>query len=282
MVIKMKVTKEILEDAKNWYLEGNSLRRTQTLIFEKYKVKVSKETLRKALKNVIKLRKREEALILAKRKFRKSFDGSPSEKAYLIGLCLGDLAVSRHSKFTILVATSSTKESFMKFLVDIFKKYTGAVGYIPTSKGYAFYAYLDNSFNFLLEAKTNFKIVEKFDESEFFSFLSGFIDAEGCIRLDRSSKYPYYVVKMGNTNLELLNIIKRKLEEFQINCGCYLNSHSNLQRKKKDGEIITSRKDCYIVQISNKKSLSRLLMKITPRYEEKAMKKHHLLSQLMV
>ena len=236
------MTQEILEDAKKWYLEGNSIRKTAFLIFEKYKIKIDKETLRKALKSVIKLRDREEALILAKRKFRKSFDGTSVEKAYLIGLCLGDLAVTQHSKFTILVATGSTKENFMKFLVNTFKRYTGAIGYIPTPKGYAFYAYLDNSFKFLLNAKINFEIVEKFNESEFFSFLSGFIDAEGCIRLDKNGPYPHYVVKIGNTNLELLNIIKRKLEEFQIKCGCYLNSRSNTRTKKKDGEIITSRK----------------------------------------
>lgn len=48
-----------MEDAKKWYLEGNSIRKTVVLIFRKYKVKIDKETLRKVLKNVIKLRDRE-------------------------------------------------------------------------------------------------------------------------------------------------------------------------------------------------------------------------------
>jgi len=46
-----------LEDAKKWYLEGNSIRKTVVLIFRKYKVKIDKETLRKVLKNPYKVKR---------------------------------------------------------------------------------------------------------------------------------------------------------------------------------------------------------------------------------
>ena len=81
------------------------------------------------LKNGIKLRDKLEGLKLRIGKCEKPpFNGSKEDRAYLIGITLGDLHVrKRNSKFTIEVNTTTTCESMAKLLVDIFKKHTDGV-----------------------------------------------------------------------------------------------------------------------------------------------------------
>ncbi|MDI6798513.1 MAG: LAGLIDADG family homing endonuclease [Candidatus Aenigmarchaeota archaeon] len=60
----MKIIKEILEEAKNLYLEGNSIRKVAKLIQEKYGIKMSKETVRRHLSKAVKLRNKKEVMTM--------------------------------------------------------------------------------------------------------------------------------------------------------------------------------------------------------------------------
>jgi DNA-binding CsgD family transcriptional regulator len=181
----MKLTQEILEDVKKWYLEGNSVRKIAKLIEEKHGVKIGKTTVEYHLKRAIKLRSKKEVMVMKRgtfldekeivklytkfklslRQIAQNFKASPSgikwillknnvklrskrdgeilrkgkyikppfrgtseEKAYLIGIVLGDLhSRMRNSKFTIEVNTATTRKSMIDLLVNIFDKYTDGV-----------------------------------------------------------------------------------------------------------------------------------------------------------
>jgi len=282
-VKRTKLTAEMLEEVKKWYMEGNSLRKVAKLIEEKYKVRVSNDTVRRhllnllklrtkkevmtlkrgtyldeqkivelyvekklslkqiaklfnasasgikwlLLKNGVKLRDRREGLKLRIGKYEKPpFNGSKEDRGYLIGITLGDLHVrKRNTKFTIEVNTTTTCESMAKLLVDVFKKHTdGVICYWDKKKGFKFCAYLDSSFEFLLEARKELEIIKNFDREEFLSFLAGFFDAEGSIVKRKRRKTIRYAIEITNTNKRILELIKERLSEFGVCANLYKSS----------------------------------------------------------
>jgi predicted HTH domain antitoxin len=177
---RVKLTVEMLEDAKKWYLEGNSIRKVTRLLQEKYGIKIGKTTVGNHLSRIVKLRTKKEVMTLNRgtyldeskivelyvekklslkqiaRLFKASasgikwlllkngvklrnkldglririskykkpvFNGNKEERAYLMGITLGDLHVrKRNTKFTIEVNTTTTHETMAKLLVDVFKR----------------------------------------------------------------------------------------------------------------------------------------------------------------
>ncbi|MBL7117842.1 MAG: hypothetical protein ISS94_03560 [Candidatus Syntrophoarchaeum sp.] len=326
----MKIGSEILEEAKRIYLSGNSLRKTAKLIYQKHRINIGKETMRRYLKNVIKLRSKKECcaikrgnaldeqkiaelytkdflslkriaklfnasasgiryvliknnikirgkwegLRLAIGKYKKyKFNGTKEEKAYLMGITLGDAHVRRTSAFTIEVGVTSTRESLIKIFVNIFKKHTeGIIVSKDEKKGFRFVAYLDKDFDFLLKIKENTELIRNFKD-EFLAFLTGFFDADGCIakskRLRRGLRYE---IKIGNTNKELLEIIKEKLRVLEI------TSNVHLYNKKGKchylyGKKIVSRKNYYMLEISRREHVIKLLRMLDLKHEEKIARK---------
>lgn len=326
----MKVTEEILEDAKNWYLQGNSIRKVASLIFEKFGVKVGKETARKYLSKIVKLRTKKGVMtmkrgnyldetkvvelyiknLLSMKQIAKLFNASASgikwvlvknkvkirskrdgikiriakyekpifcgteiEKAYLIGIVLGDLAVRKTSQFTIEVNTASTHKAMIDLLIDTFSKHTDAViHYRDKEKGFRFYAYLDKSFDFLLKTKENIGIIKNFDANEFLSFLAGFFDAEGCIVKTIHRKKLICKIKIGNTQKKILEIIKNKLEELDIHSNIFLYSNRKNYHWYK-GRKIAYKKPYYMLEINRKKDMADFLHKTNLRHAEKIERK---------
>ena len=326
----MKVSKEMLKKMKAWYLEGNSIRKIAKLVKEKYGIRLGKETVRRylstliklrskkevmtmkrgtfldekaiirlytkeklslkqiaqkfkaspsgikwlLLKNRVKLRKKLEGLRLRIGKYKKPpFNGSKEERAYLIGLVLGDLAVRENSRFTLEVNTSTTHEAMIKLLVKTFSKHTdGIVWYLDDKKGFRFYAYLDKSFEFLLKAKRDVKIIDKFDGKEFLAFLAGFFDAEGCIvKTTRKAKLRYEV-KIGNTKREILEIIRKKLEKLEINSKIFLYKRKG-EYNFYNGRKIAYKKPYFVLEIKRKHDMVKFLKKVPISHLEKLERK---------
>jgi len=334
----MKVTKEILEDAKNWYLEGNSVRKIAKLIEEKYGVKIGKTTVEYHLKRAIKLRSKKEVMamkrgtfldekeivklytkyklslrqiaqrfraspsgvkwillknnvklrskrdgeILRKGKYKKPpFRGTLEEKAYLIGIVLGDLHVRmRNSQFTIEVNTTTTRKSMADLLTNVFSKYTdGTICYPDKEKGFRFYAYLDKSFDFLLKTKENIQVIKNFKRREFLAFLSGFFDAEGSI-VKGSKKSLRYEIKIGNTNKQILEIVQQRLREMKISASIYRYSRSGKSHYL-NGRKITNKKEYYMLEIKRKNDVLTLLKILDIKHPEKVERKEEAIQFFM-
>ena len=146
---------------------------------------------------------------------RKSFSGNPIEKAYLIGFRIGDLRVRKFydNSETIKVDCGSTKTEQINLIKRLFGKY-GRVWYSkPDKKGRVqIEAFLDLSFSFLLEKSAPQWIWN--NKKYFFSFLAGFTDAEGCIKINKNRAY----YRLGNYNSILLNQIYDILVKKGIYC----------------------------------------------------------------
>lgn len=326
----MKITKEILEEAKNWYLKGNSIRKVAKLIQEKYGIKVGKETVRRHLSKAVKLRSKKEVMtmkrgnpldevkivklytkgLLSMKQIAKSFNASASgikwillkngieprskregikirigkykkppfngtkeEKAYLMGLTLGDLAVRSTSAFTIEVNTATTHKAMIDLLVNTFRKHTdGVVWYPDEKKGFRFCAYLDKSFDFLVESKKNVEMIKEFNKKEFLAFLAGFFDAEGCISKKKRKNSFRYEVTISNTNKRILEIIYERLKELDINSGICSSTHKG-EYHSYNGKNVINRKDCYNLTVWRKNDILKFLHILDIRHEEKIKRK---------
>lgn len=195
---------------------------------------------------------------------RKEFDGNLIKKAYMIGFRIGDLRVRKVGKEseTIHVDCGSTKEEQINLIKDLFEGY-GRI-WIKKNKNNKtqIEAFLDLSFSFLLSKEFPEWIMKK--NKYFFSFLAGFSDAEGCIKINRDMAY----YSLGNYDYEILNIIRDKLIKNKINCQKIIIS-------KTKGKLATNgyinNGDYCMLRIQRKESLFRLLNMIKPyiKHEQK-------------
>ena len=333
----VKLTDEILKEAKNLYQNGNSLKNTIEIIHQKYNIKIGKETLRTALwkriklrnnweylninrgcvlnpnkikklyvvnklslkdiaqkfnasatgikwiliKNNVNLRSKYEGLLLKKRKYTKyNFYGNEKEKAYLIGITLGDAHVRAISNYTLEVNTTSTHKSLINIFSSLYKKYTtGVIVSKDKNKGFRFCAYINNSFKFLLDVKKNNEIVNDLGIIPFLEFLAGFFDAEGSIVKSRHRKNFRCVVKIGNTDKELLNIIKNKLETLSIYPKIYCYSKAGRYHYYK-GKNIINRKAYYMLEINKRNEILQLFKILNLKHKEKIARKNWALNFL--
>lgn len=145
------------------------------------------------------------------------FKGGATEKAYLLGLRVGDI-YAKQDYAHIDVNLTTTHPAMLRLFVKLFSKH-GKVSMYPHKSGsgiyeFAIYTTLDQSFSFLVQKlKSLPEWVTKSDEA-FFSFLAGYADAEGSwiIRPRRGnvgfsfvlSTYDYEILSQINSKLRLL------------------------------------------------------------------------------
>jgi hypothetical protein len=162
-------------------------------------------------KRGVPLRDKVEAQIKAVTKFEKlAFDGTESERAYLLGFARGDLGVAMHGR-AIRVKTSSTHPAMTELVLGLFAPYGPSRIYPRFSKmvGYewAVEAELDQSFDFLLKKDTPPATRSK---KVIFSYLAGLFDAEGSVWLwDGRAFAPR--LSFTNKDLTMLDWIENQL-----------------------------------------------------------------------
>lgn len=140
----------------------------------------------------------------------------------MIGLVVGDFAVYIKSKFTLRITTATTIQSFVDMNYTLFNNYGHFMkAYDKYNQCWKIIVDLDlESFGFLLEAKRScLQILKEFNENEFYYFLAGFIDAEGCISVSkrRLRNKVEFNISIYNTDISLLNMINSRLIDLKFN-----------------------------------------------------------------
>ncbi|MBI3841075.1 MAG: hypothetical protein HY297_03855, partial [Thaumarchaeota archaeon] len=177
-----KIIEEMVEEWINRYQEGESLKQIAGASVDPVSV------WNHLRKKGVKLRDKVEAQIEAVTKHQKtSFHGNLIEKAYIIGLRVGDLNAVRHGR-AIRARVSTTHPAMMELFTGIFADY-GYVHKYPkktplTEWEWSLECDLDSSFEFLLDPAAEFRWI--FESGAFFiAFLAGFFDADGSVYYHR-------------------------------------------------------------------------------------------------
>lgn len=188
---------------------------------------------------------------------RHDFSGDLIEKAYLIGFRIGDLRVRKiWNGDTIKVDCGTTKKEQIELFKRLFSKY----GYVwvskPTESGkIQFEIGLNNSFLFLLTKEVPKWIIN--DKRHFFSFLAGFIDAEGSIKIYNNQAG----LSIGNYDLPLLKLIKKRLQFFGIESPkIYESDTSNYKTPNGYGH----NQNYFTIKITKKTTLLKLFNVLQP------------------
>lgn len=193
------------------------------------------------------------------------FSGNLKEKAYIIGLRYGDLSVQKHGR-NLRISTASTHPDMIKLFESVFCSY-GKVGKYPkynngTDRYYwSTYCDLDQSFGFLLTKKDSIPMWILENNDYFFSFLSGYFDAEGCLSL--------YVDPKGNSNVQfIIKTCDKGVLEGILNNLHKLGFEINIRLvKKADG--VSYNRDYWYLGTDSKKTSNFFVRK----YESKALRK---------
>ncbi len=111
---------------------------------------------------------------------KKNFDGSQTDKAYLLGFALGDLNVRKINERgrTLTIQCNSTIPAQINLVKKLFKNY-GPVKIRDIKSGFVeekrATIYLNDSFNFLLYKQDKIPRWVLSDKENFFAFLAGYI-----------------------------------------------------------------------------------------------------------
>jgi hypothetical protein len=163
------------------------------------------------------------------RKLKRPFDGTDSEKAYLLGLRAGDFHAKR-IKQCIRLQTSTTHPAQVQLLHDALCKY-GELRqylYIPKERQREWFIYVDlhKSFEFLIQKPMHIPEWILNDEICFAAFLSAYIDCEGNWHVSRSHEKIRCTFRLRSSDKELLDDVSRKL------IGMGYTPKTYLERKK--------------------------------------------------
>ncbi len=224
------------------------------------KLNISRSTIFKKLKEFRLIRDRATAHIVYP---KKDFNGDLKEKFYLIGFRIGDLRVRKQyeNSKTICIACSSTIPEQIELIEGLFKKY-GRV-WIKKSRDKKVIhseAFVNESFNFLLEKKVPENLLKT--KLNFFSFLAGFIDAEGHIGVyNKMARF-----SLGNYDSRALFFIYEKLNEFGINCNKPLSDN---RKGKMNSQGYKYNQDYWHFNINRKDELLKLFVFIEPYLKHK-------------
>lgn len=186
---------------------------------------------------------------------RESFSGYEREKAYLLGLRAGDISALKRTPNTVEVSTSTTHPAMITLFYQVFGKYGHCSrGPRKSNIGYewALYCGLDTSFEFLKDKPTE---LPKEDEL-FYSFLAGYIDAEGCWKIAPSH---HVLISFGliisAEDLEILNSIREKLKNDGYHPSFRINN-----RKSRFKET----RPLYELSLSTRSEVVSLIERILP------------------
>lgn len=192
-----------------------------------------------------------------------SFFGDEKERAYILGLVAGDIHARKHNR-QILAELTTTHPAMIELFYSVFSKYGTPKKYIKHNKKigrneWRAYVLLDNSFEFMLS--------ENYDiEKNFYSFLAGFFDCEGCFFVYKNNGGNIGIsFLVYNSDKELLERIKQILEREGFHPK--LNRYHRAGRTTKEGYI--SKVDLWGVGLHSKEEVIRLMSTLPIKHREK-------------
>ena len=196
----------------------------------------------------------------------KPFDGNELEKAYLMGLRLGDLNVQLHRR-QILTRTSTSHPNMLELFRGTFQKYSHVHQFPmfhPKKKphfDWQIYALLDKSFEFMLDKAIPNEITA--DETMFYAFLVGYTDAEGCILITPNKDGVRLYLNIASEDSKTMSIIAAKLKE----AGYHLTLRIAAKRGESYGRKYNN--DYWELRIATKVDVVKLLERLEFRHREK-------------
>lgn len=197
-------------------------------------------------------------------KYKKyDFSGDSEEKAYILGLVAGDIYAHKHCR-QIEAELTTTHPAMMGLFYSVFEKYgtpTKRIKYNKTTGRYewAGYVLLNNSFEFMLSKNLDI------DNKCFYHFLAGFFDSEGCVHIYDNHGYAGLSVLIYNSNKELLDIIKKRLERD----GFHPKSYKFFKKGGKTTGGYIRRSDVWAIAMHTTKEALSLMNKMPLRHREK-------------
>lgn len=201
---------------------------------------------------------------IRKFKYKKyNFSEDPREKAYILGLVVGDVCTYKHGR-QIAAELTTTHPAMMNLFCSVFEKYgtpTKRIKYNKTTKRYEWVGYilLNNSFEFMLSKNLDI------DNKYFYHFLAGFFDSEGCVHIYNNHNYTGLSILIYNSNKELLKIIKKRLEKDEF--------HPKFYKFFKKGEKTTNnyirRNDLWAIAMHTIKEVLSLINTMPIKHKEK-------------
>lgn len=189
---------------------------------------------------------------------RKPFSGNLTEKAYILGLRTGDLAVYKNFH-RIIVNTGTTHPALINAFKQIFGKYSHVYVYIHKDKRnvreWRVQCALDLSFDFLIEKIQEIPNWIMENNNYFFSFLAGYADAEGSFDIyENTDNTISFHFAVASNDKGILQQIFNKLQKLGFSCGFYLK-----HKKGEKATYGTFKKNIYIVRIFRKKNVLKLV-----------------------
>lgn len=261
---RYKISKELLEEL---YLKQKlSIPKIASRLGIKYQSTVQRMLMRFGIPR--------RSMSEAKTKYPKlPFSGNLKEKAYLLGLRVGDISVLRDF-YRIRVTNSSTHPAQIEMIKRLFEKYTHVNVYVHKDKRdvkeFHIQCDLHQSFDFLLK---KIKQIPKWIVNNnylFFSFLAGYSDAEANWNISKHGKNSVQIEFNLRTNdKKILQQINSKL----ISRG--FNSKFRLYIKRgKKATYGKYTKDVYSSRIIKKFDVIKLAKILLPlsKHDEKVRK----------
>jgi hypothetical protein len=189
---------------------------------------------------------------------KKDFDGTINDKAYLIGLRLGDLHVEE-GNWAIRVRCTSTHQEQIDLVQGLFQPYGGVwISEPKERRGTGVTAHLNRSFDFLLKKEDEIENWVLQDTQAFLAFFAGYIDAEGSFIV--SNRRAYFKIDSGDKGI--LYQAWEKLYELGIEfpqpnlvrpAGTWISQFN-----------LASRRDLWRLASEKKDTLFKLCMMISP------------------
>jgi transposase len=209
---------------------------------------------------------------------KKDFSKNKVEKAYMLGIRIGDLYVRRNHAM-IRIKTSTTHKELLTTLKKVFGKYGHFITYKYLNKGlweWRIECDLNKSFKFLLNKFEKIPNWILNNNKNFYSFLAGYSDADGSwIITSNGKKGVRFIFSISSNDKIILEDLKNKLKE--------LGYHPRFDIDKEKGTKLSygkCNKDVYILQLLRKnevKKLAKILLKFS-QHREKILKMKLILS----
>ncbi len=212
---------------------------------------------------------------------RLPFDGTDTDRAYMLGLRHGDLSVSRPWKSVVRVSTSTTHPAMSTLFSNLFAKY-GHVYQLPRFKKdtesyeWNLQVILDESFSFLVSSFSGAKSWVEKDEQRVLNYLAGLLDAEGSILVTKDARDKVvFFVDYYNSNREILNWVASQARRRKLCVSLRINKKKGTRTKRYG---IIHRRDYWQLSIFGVDGILNFVRALQVRHPEKLRRKEIALS----
>ena len=194
---------------------------------------------------------------------RENFSGKPVERAYLIGLRLGDLWVRKNKpgpkSKTIVVSCHTTRLEQLDLIHSLFSAYGHVQITHPSDDSWQILCYLNSSFEFLLPKDDRVPAWVLVDSSQFLAFLAGYVDAEGSFCIDCNGRASF---QLKSCDIGILNEISAFLNS-RLGLSCHPPRLAQ-SRGSPTGRGYRLKKEAWVFSIGSKQTLNRFCVLIKP------------------